>query len=188
MRARAPGIIVNHCDINLLAMSEHTLEITLIAAMDRNRLIGADGGMPWHIPGDLPRFKRLTLGKPVLMGRRTFDSIGRALPGRRNLVMTRDAEFSAPSVETVSSVDEAINAALHAGAEELMVMGGAQVYALALARATCLEITHIDATYEGDTWFPAYDAENWTCVAQQSVAADQVSPAHRFMTWRRSSP
>jgi len=168
-------------------MTEPRLEITLIAAMDENRLIGANGGMPWHIPGDLPRFKRMTRGKPVLMGRRTFDAIGSALPERRNLVLTRDEDFSARGVETVSSMDAAIVIALTAGAHELMVIGGAQVYALALPRATCLDITHIDAAYTGDTWFPAFDTTHWQCVAEQAVEAGPSSPAHRFKTWRRAS-
>jgi len=169
-------------------MSSNSLEITLIAAMDRNRLIGADGAMPWHIPGDLPRFKRLTLGRTVLMGRVTFDSIGHALPKRRNLVLTRDVGFSAPSVETVASLDNAVDLVQAAGETELMVMGGAQIYALALPCATRLELTWIDAEYEGDTWFPAFDKTEWRCVEEIVVEKNGSAPAHRFMTWHRYTP
>jgi dihydrofolate reductase len=159
--------------------------LTLIAAMDRNGLIGAAGGMPWHLPGDLRWFKQQTLAKPILMGRRTFDSIGRALPKRRNLVLTRDADFAAEGVDRVTDVDSAIAIAADDGAAELMVIGGAQVYALTLARASTLLITRIEASYEGDTWFPHIDWAKWELREEQAVAAEGERPAHRFMTWQR---
>lgn len=159
--------------------------LTLIAAMDENRVIGADGGMPWHIPDDLAWFKRQTRGKPILMGRRTYESIGRALPQRRNFVLTRDASFRAPDIERVSDVDRAVERAGAAGAEELMVIGGAQVYALTLERAHTLLITRIEARYSGDTWFPHVDWSRWELVAQVPVDAAPDVPAHRFLTFRR---
>ena len=159
--------------------------LTLIAAMDENRVIGADGGMPWHIPDDLAWFKRQTRGKPILMGRRTYESIGRALPQRRNFVLTRDAGFTAPDVERVADVASAIERAAGDDAAELMVIGGAQVYALTLARASRLLITHIEARYDGDTWFPEIAWADWRLVAEQRVEAEADMPAHRFMTFER---
>lgn len=166
--------------------AEHPqVSLTLIAAMDEAGLIGAHGGMPWHLPGDLRWFKQQTLDKPILMGRRTFESIGRALPRRRNLVLTRDRGLAGDGIETVADVDSAMRLAGEAGASELMVIGGAQVYAATLAQAARLLITRIEARYEGDTWFPEVDWSAWEQVAEQRVAAHEQKPAHRFMTWQR---
>ncbi|MBS62247.1 dihydrofolate reductase [Salinisphaera sp.] len=166
-------------------LSPADVRLSLIAAMDENGVIGADGGMPWHIPDDLRWFKQQTLNKPILMGRRTYESIGRALPKRRNLVLTRDAGFDAQGVECVADVEQAIGIAAGDGAAELMVIGGAQVYGLTLARATTLQITRIEARYTGDTWFPAIDWDDWQLVYEQRVDATADTPAHRFMTWQR---
>lgn len=160
-------------------------DITLIVAMDAGGVIGADGGMPWHIPGDLRWFKSQTLHKPILMGRRTFEAIGRALPERRNLVLSRDPAFAAAGAERVASLAAAVEIARSDQAGELMVIGGAQVYALALAQASCLQVTRIEAAYQGDTWFPEIDWNDWRLVTEQAVAATTSAPAHRFMTWRR---
>ena len=160
--------------------------LTLIAAMDENRLIGADGGMPWHIPGDLPRFKRLTTGKPILMGRKTFESIGRALPKRHNIVLSRSSTLDArDDITRVACVEAALAAA--GDAPELMVIGGAEVYRLVLAKADCLDITHIEAEYDGDTWFPAVDWLAWRIEAEEYIAATEQTPAHRFVTWVRAA-
>jgi len=161
------------------------VSLTLIAAMDDNGLIGAHGGMPWHLPGDLRWFKQHTLDKPILMGRRTFESIGRALPRRRNLVLTRDPDLAGDGIEAVADVDTAMRRAGEAGAPELMVIGGAQVYALTMARAERLLITRIEARYAGDTWFPEVNWPDWELLAEQRVAAAEARPAHRFMTWQR---
>lgn len=157
--------------------SDATSGIALIAALDRNRAIGRAGGMPWHLPDDLARFKRLTLGKPVLMGRRTALSIGRALPGRRNLVLSRRGDAPYVTQETVRSLDDAIDAA---AATELLVIGGGEIYALALPRATRLYLTEIDAfAADADTWFPAFDRARWREVAREAHAAD-ARHAHAF--------
>ena len=133
--------------------------VSLIAALDRNYAIGQDGAMPWHLPDDLKRFKQLTLGKPVLMGRKTALAIGRPLPGRRNLVLTRAHAAPFAGQEVVASVDAALAAA--AGAE-LCVIGGGEVYALALPRATHLFLTWIETEAErADTYFPRFDARDW---------------------------
>jgi len=172
-------------------MTQHSLPaIALVVAMDRNRVIGADGGMPWHIPGDLRWFKRQTIDKPILMGRRTFESIGRALPKRRNMVLTRQPDSlrdqpGAADIELVSDLDDAISRA--ANEPELMIIGGAQIYALALPRATRLIVTRIEHEYTGDTFFPEVDWANWSLTDEQIVAADDETPTHRFMTWDRKT-
>lgn len=145
--------------------------ISLIAALDLNYAIGRAGAMPWHLPNDLKRFKALTLGKPVLMGRKTALAIGRALPGRPNLVLTRgdDAPFAGQVV--VHSLDEAI---ARAGSEELSVIGGGEVYALALARATHMHLTWVDTDVaDADAFFPHFSVEEWceTGRTQQTLDA-----------------
>jgi dihydrofolate reductase len=160
------------------------VSISLIAALDRNRAIGRAGAMPWHLPDDLKRFKALTLGKPVLMGRKTALAIGRPLPGRPNLVLTRadTAPFAGQSV--VHSLDEAV---AHAGDSDLCVIGGGEVYALALPRATCLHLTEIDTAASGaDTLFPAFDPRDWREVARVHHPADAKHPfAFDFVDYER---
>jgi len=144
--------------------------ISLIAALDRNRAIGRGGAMPWHLPDDLKRFKQLTLGKPVLMGRKTALAIGRALPGRRNLVLTRGVAVPFAGQETVASLDAAIAAA---GDVELMVIGGGEVYALTLPCATRLHLTLVDCTVENaDAFFPRVDWSQWRETARVHHVAD----------------
>lgn len=133
--------------------------ITIIAAMDRNRLIGEGNRLPWRLPADLRRFKALTMGKPIVMGRRTHESIGKALPGRRNIVLSRDPDFRAPGCEVVASLEDALE--LCADVDELMIIGGAQLYAEALPRADRMHLTLLDAKFSGDAWFPAYDRRQW---------------------------
>lgn len=148
--------------------------ITLVAALDRNRAIGRAGAMPWHLSDDLKRFKALTLGKPVLMGRKTALAIGRPLPGRPNLVLTRAGTAPFQGQLAVHSLDEAI---ARAGNKELMVIGGGEVYALALPRATRMHLTEIDtATPDADTFFPAFDPREWHEVAREHHPADARHP------------
>lgn len=144
--------------------------ISLVAALDRDRAIGRGNDLPWKLPNDLKRFKALTLGKPVLMGRKTAESLGRALPGRRNLVLTRSGHVPFDGMETVASLDQAIATVQ---GEELMVIGGGEIYALALPFATHLYLTHVDATTDGaDAFFPRFDAEDWNIVQRESHPAD----------------
>src|SRR5580658_7586797 len=144
--------------------------ISLLVAATENGVIGRDSGMPWHLPDDLKRFKALTLGKPLLMGRRTFDSIGRPLPGRTNLVLTRAGDWSVPGVTVVPDLESALRAA--AGAPELVIAGGAQVYALALPRASRIYLTRIHAVIEGDTRMPAINLAEWIETARELHPAD----------------
>jgi dihydrofolate reductase len=133
--------------------------VTLILARARNGVIGARGGLPWHLPEDLAFFKRTTMGHPIVMGRKTWESIGRPLPGRRSIVVTRDRAFSATGAEVAHSLEEAI--ALCHGSEEIFVIGGAQLYADALPRADRLLLTEIDAEFDGDTLLSAPAADHW---------------------------
>lgn len=158
--------------------------ISLLVAATENGVIGRDNGMPWHLPDDLKHFKALTLGKPVLMGRRTFQSIGRPLPGRTNLVLTRAANWSVPGVTVVADLDAAVRAA--GTAAELVVAGGAQVYALALPRATRIYLTRIHANIEGDTRLPELDWQRWHELSRQLHPVDARHPyAMSFVTLER---
>lgn len=152
------------------------MEISLIAALDRNLAIGRDGTMPWHLPDDLKRFKALTLGKPVLMGRKTALAIGRVLPGRVNLVLTRGDRAPFDGQIVVHSFDEATAFAEEAG--ELAVIGGGEVYALALPRATHLHLTWIDTeAADADAHFPRFDSREWLEMAREHHA---VNARHEF--------
>lgn len=150
------------------------MEITLIAAMADGRVIGKDNAMPWHLPADLRHFKALTLGKPVVMGRLTFDSIGRPLPGRHNIVISRDPQLQIAGVTVVASPEQAVQAA--GDAAELMIVGGAQIYRQFLPRATRLELTLIDLLVDGDAHFPAYDDGSWQLVSSETRPADADNP------------
>jgi len=133
--------------------------ITLIAAVARNGVIGLDGAMPWHLPDELAHFKATTMGHALIMGRTTFESIGRALPGRRTIVVTRDPSWHHAGVEAAHSFPDAVS--LAGPADEVFVAGGAQVYAEALPYAHRLLITEVDAEPEGDTWFPTWPRGEW---------------------------
>ena len=149
------------------------LHLDLVAALDRDHAIGRGNAMPWHLPDDLKRFKAITLGKPVLMGRKTAESLGRALPGRRNLVLTRGTAVPFAGMEAVASLDAAIALAAADGADALAVIGGGEVYALALPRATRLFLTHVDAAIgDGDAFFPQWPAAEWREVARTPHPAD----------------
>lgn len=155
-----------------------------VVAMARNGVIGRDGGLPWRLPDDLRRFKALTLGKPVLMGRRTFDSLGRPLPGRENIVLTRDPGWSAQGCRVVHSLDEAL--AVAGDAAEVMVIGGAEIYRVAWPRLERLELTEVHADVEGDTRLEGFDAAEWREVAREHHPADERHAfAFSFVTLER---
>ncbi|MFM5317539.1 MAG: type 3 dihydrofolate reductase [Aeromonas veronii] len=162
------------------------MKISMIAAMAHDRVIGKDNQMPWHLPADLAHFKRVTLGKPVLMGRKTFESIGRPLPGRRNLVISRNPDYQAEGIEVVGSVEAALALLAGSSVEELMVIGGGHLYAEMLPSADCLYLTQIDLAVEGDTRFPAFDDGQWQRVDCESHPADEKNPhPYSFETWLR---
>ncbi|WP_263144487.1 dihydrofolate reductase [Pseudomonas sp. RIT-PI-AD] len=166
-----------------------TRPLCLIAAFADNRVIGRDNRMPWHLPADLKHFKALTLGKPIVMGRKTWDSLGRPLPGRLNLVVSRQADLRLEGAEVFASLDAALARADAwadaEGAEELMLIGGAQLYGQALARAERLYLTRIALSPEGDAYFPRVDETEWRLTAREAHAAAQDAPAHVFETWER---
>jgi dihydrofolate reductase len=145
--------------------------LVLVAALARNGVIGRGGSLPWQLPDDLKRFKALTWAKPIVMGRRTCESIGRALPGRRNLVLTRQAGVAVPGVETVATIDEAL--ARCEGAPEICVIGGGEIYRATLPVADVLELTEVQADVEGDVLFPAHDRAQWREVARERHPADE---------------
>jgi|SRR5262245_3467575 len=152
--------------------------VSLVAALARNRVIGAGNRLPWRLPEDLKRFKRLTMGAPVIMGRKTHDSIGRPLPGRRNIVVTGQPGARWEGCEAAHSLDDAI--ALAGDAPEVFVIGGAELYRLALPRADRLYLTLIDADHEGDTFFPAFDPADWRETAREPGAG------FAFVTYQRA--
>ena len=145
--------------------------LSLIWAMDEKRLIGCDNRLPWNLPADMQWFRRQTMGKPVLMGRKTFDSIGRPLPGRLNLIMTRQQGLEIEGCTVVHSLAEAVAAA--GDAEEIMVIGGAEIYARLLPMARRLYMTRIEHAFEGDTWFPDFDESEWNLVYREMHAVDE---------------
>ncbi|MFC5577332.1 dihydrofolate reductase [Lysobacter niabensis] len=149
------------------------MDLVLVAALDRRNAIGRDNDLPWRLPDDLKRFKALTLGKPVLMGRKTAQSLGRALPGRLNLVLTRSGQVPFDGMQAVASLEAARHAASDAGAVELCVIGGGEIYALCLPLATRMHLTHVDTLVEGaDAFFPNFDAAQWRATAREAHAAD----------------
>jgi dihydrofolate reductase len=145
--------------------------VSLIVAMAQNGVIGRDNSLPWRLPEDLRRFKSFTLGKTLLMGRKTFESIGRPLPGRGNLVLTRDADWEAQGVTVVHSVEEAL--AQTPRGSELVAIGGAEIYRLVLPFARRIYLTHVHADVPGDTYFPEFDATQWADVECDPYPADE---------------
>lgn len=153
--------------------------ISFILARADNGVIGVDGKLPWHLPADLKRFKALTMGKPMIMGRKTFESFPGPLPGRRHIVLTRDAGWAAGGAEVAHSVDEAL--ALAGG--QAMVIGGAEVFALFLSHADAIELTEVHATPAGDASVPAFTG--WRESARQDMAGAGDRPAYSFVTLER---
>ena len=156
-------------------------QLTLVVAMDAARGIGVNNQLPWHLPEDLAHFKRVTLGRPVIMGRKTFDSIGRPLPKRRNIVVTRNADWSHEGVETAGSLQEAVALA---GDEPASIIGGAQIFHESMGSADRMIVTHIDGVYRCDTLFPEIDPATWLETAREEHrSADGV--AFAFVTYER---
>ena len=157
-------------------------DLTLVVAIDAQRGIGVDNQLPWHLPADLAHFKRVTLGKPIVMGRKTFDSIGRPLPGRRNIVITRNPDWSHPGVEVALSLEAAI-ALL--GGEPASIIGGAQVFTEAMAVATRMIVTEIDHVFRCDTFFPPIDPAVWVETARETHFSEGDGFGYAFVTYER---
>ncbi len=162
--------------------------ISLIVAMAQNGVIGSDNSLPWRLPEDLRRFRAFTLGKPILMGRKTFESLGRPLPGRTNLVLTRDRGWFAPGVIVVHSVEEALSQS--GSSDELVVIGGAQIYRLVLPVARRIYLTHVHADVPGDITFPEFDSTQWADVECSTHPADEshAYPLTFVTLERRNAP
>mgnify|MGYP001109037792 CR=1 FL=1 len=160
------------------------MKISLIAAMDHNRLIGSDNKLPWHLPADFAYFRSVTMGKPILMGRKTFESIGRPLPGRTNIVLSRDSALQIEGVVCVTDMDQAVEQA--GDADELMVIGGSTIYEMLLPQADRLYITYVDGQFEGDAWFPVFSDADWVKVKASSHPADEKNDySCEFVTYER---
>ena len=162
-------------------------KVTLITAYAHNRVIGKNNRMPWHLPEDLAHFKSTTLGTPIIMGRHTWESIGQALPGRRNIVVSRTPTLNLLGAEIFTSLDKAVSACQHA--PEVFVIGGAQIYAQAISFAHRLIITEIDDTFDGDTFFPEFDKHEWQEISRER---HQAKPPNQFffsfVEYKRQNP
>ena len=162
-----------------------TRTITLIAAMARNRAIGLDGRMPWYLPAELQHFKRATMGKPMVMGRKTWESLGRPLPGRQNIVVTRQAAYRAQGAHIANSLEHAIGIA---EGPEVMLIGGGELYRQALPLATRMVLTLVDCEPKADTWFPEWNPGEWQRVQSRAFPANELSSlAYEIVEWLRIS-
>ena len=161
-----------------------TPEITLVVARADNGVIGRDGALPWHLPADLRHFKEVTMGTPMIMGRRTFDSLPGMLPGRRHVVLTRDRDWSAPGAAVAHDVEGAIRAA---GTEYISVIGGAEIFALFEPRAHAVELTEIHGDIDGDTVMPPFDPARWREDSREDHDAEDGRPAYSFVRLERRS-
>lgn len=162
------------------------MQIVLVVAMSENRVIGRDGGLPWHISADLKHFKAVTLGHPIVMGRKTWDSIGRVLPGRRNIVITRNPDFAVDGVDVVRTIDGALELCRDDGAEKAMIIGGGQIFGDTIRDADLLELTVVHADIEGDTFFPEVAPDDWEELERERHPAETPDgPAFSFLTLKR---
>jgi dihydrofolate reductase len=160
-------------------------KVTIIAAMARNRAIGLDGEMPWHLPAELKHFKESTMGKPIVMGRKTWESIGRVLPGRQNIVVTRNPSFQAPGCTVATSLDHAMDLAR---GEEVMIIGGGQLYQLAMSMADRMILTRVDCEPCADTWFPEWQSREWLQISVRNESANEKNPhAYQVIEWVRKT-
>ncbi len=174
----------------LAPMKTTHLPLAMIAALARNGVIGLDNQMPWHLPADLKHFKAKTLGKPIIMGRKTWDSLGRPLPGRLNLVISRQPNLQLEGAEVFASLEDALvradEWARQQGVDELMLIGGAQLYAQALPLAERLYLTRIELEPQGDAFFPDRVAAEWTLTEREEHDAVEPAPAYTFESWIRA--
>jgi dihydrofolate reductase len=160
------------------------MKISLIVAMSSNRAIGVDGKMPWHLPADLKRFRQITLGHPVIMGRKTFEAIGKPLPGRQNIIISRNAAYQQPGCQVFADIPSCLAAC--AGCEEIFVIGGASLYQAFLDQAKLLYLTEICQVFAGDTFFPQINLSHWQEVERLEVEDDgSVGFRYRFLTYQR---
>lgn len=160
--------------------------LSLLVASSENNVIGKDNQLPWHLPNDLKYFKNLTWGMPILMGRKTFDSIGKALPGRKSIVITRNEDWRHAGVDVVHSIDEAIQKAESLGVKEVFVIGGAEIFKTSLPAANRIYLTRIHQDFEGDVFFPEIANNEWDLTSSRYCEADEKNPYnHTYQVWNR---
>lgn len=160
--------------------------ISLLLAASENNVIGKNNTLPWHLPNDLKYFKNLTWGLPILMGRKTFDSIGKPLPGRKSIVVTRNKNWSHNGVEVVYTLDEAVKAAEALGAKEIFVIGGAEIFNLSLPLANRIYLTRIHQEFDGDVFFPGIDETTWRLSSNRFCQKDEKNPYdHTYQVWEK---
>jgi dihydrofolate reductase len=161
----------------------HGKKITIIAAMARNLAMGLNGDMPWHLPGELKHFKQTTMGKAIVMGRKTWESIGRVLPGRQNIVVTRNRDYLAAGCDVVSSLEQAL---VVADSNEVMIIGGGELYRQALPLAQKMILTRVDCEPAADTWFPEWEKSEWRIISSRSEPAyERNQYAYQVEGWER---
>ena len=160
--------------------------LSLLVAASENNVIGKDNQLPWHLPSDLKYFKNQTWGMPILMGRKTFESIGKPLQGRRSIVITRNKNWQHENVDVVHSIDEAIEKAKAYGAKEIFVIGGAEIFNSAFIKADRIYLTRVHHNFDGDAFFPDVSASNWNLIQNRFCAADEKNAyAHTFQVWEK---
>jgi dihydrofolate reductase len=160
------------------------MTLSLLVAADENNVIGKDNKLPWHLPNDLKYFKNLTWGMPILMGRKTFDSIGKALPGRKSIVITRNKDWKHENVEVVHSIEEAINSAKADDIKEIFVIGGAEIFSSSFDNADRIYLTRIHHQFKGDVYFPELPADDWALIQNKFCHADDKNAySHTFQVW-----
>ena len=158
--------------------------LSLIVAKSKNNVIGKNNQLPWHLPADLKHFKNITMGKPIIMGRKTFESIGRPLPGRRNIIITRNKNYAVEGCDIFHSIDDALNALKDE--VEVMIIGGATLYAQTIERASRLYLTEVDVDIAGDVFFSSPDSTKWQLVSEQKCPIDQKNQyAYCFQVWEK---
>lgn len=158
--------------------------ISLLVAMDNNRLIGKDNDLPWHLPADLAYFKRVTMGHSIIMGRKTFESIGRPLPGRENIIITRNKEYKADGCKVIHSIEEVLE--MNHNDKELFIIGGAEIFKEVFPHADRLYITEIDAVFTGDTFFPSFPLSEWQKTSSEKGTRDEKNPYdYNFVVYER---
>ena len=163
------------------------MRISIIAAVAKNGVIGKNNSLPWSLPSDMKKFKELTTGKPVIMGRKTFDSIGKPLAGRVNIILTRNSDFNAEGVAIVHSPEEALQ--LVADQDEIMIIGGESVYGQFLPRASRIYLTRVDSDFDGDSFFPPMDLDSWTEVIRETKEPDEKNAhRHTFFVYDKKTP
>ena len=162
--------------------------LSLLVAAAENNVIGKDNQLPWHLPNDLKYFKNLTWGMPILMGRKTFESIGKPLPGRKSIVITRNKDWQHENVTTVHSIEEAVQNATALGVKEVFVIGGAEIFKTSLATANRIYLTRIHQEFEGDVYFPELSAAEWQLMSSRFCQADEKNKYdHTYEVWERKA-